>query len=170
MATSVVYASIYGAVMASIASLSTHLIMFDTAVVDLTDEITDPVDLLFGIRLGGGTNIDRALGYCQQLVTRPRDTILVLISDLYEGGDKENMVRRAETLAADGVQVIVLLALNDQGAPRFDRQMAQQLVQIGIPSFACTPELFPDLMAAAISGRDIRTWAATHDIVTSPDN
>ncbi len=170
MGTSIVYASIYAAVMASITAVSTHFVMFDSSVVDLTDELSDPVELLFGIRLGGGTNIDRALGYCQQLITRPRDMILVLITDLFEGGNKESMLQRTATLTADGVQVVILLALNDQGAPRFDRQMAQDLVNLGVPSFACTPELFPDLMGAVINGRDLRQWAAANDIVTAPDN
>lgn len=170
MATSVVYASIYAAVLASINSLSTHVVMFDTAVVDVTDQLADPVEMLFGIRLGGGTNIDRAVGYCQQLVTRPNETIMILITDLYEGGNKENLLRRIATLVQDGVQVIVLLALNDQGAPRFDRQIAQQFVDLGISAFACTPAQFPDLMAAAIDGRDIRQWATTQQIVTAPDN
>jgi Mg-chelatase subunit ChlD len=170
MAKSVVYASIFGSVMASLPALNTRLVLFSTAVVDLTDKLQDPVDLLFGIRLGGGTNIDRALGYCQGLVTRPRDTILVLISDLYEGGSSEGVVRRATAFAASGVQTIVLLALNDQGAPRFNRQLAQELVNLGIPSFACTPDVFPDMMGAAISGHDIRQWAASNNIVTAPSN
>jgi Mg-chelatase subunit ChlD len=170
MATSVVYASIYAAVLASINSLTTRVVMFDTAVVDVTDQLEDPVEMLFGIRLGGGTNIDRAIGYCQQLVTRPHETILILITDLYEGGDEENLLRRMATLVQDGVQVIVLLALNDQGAPRFSRKVAQEFVNLGISAFACTPEQFPDLMAAAIDGRDIRQWATRQQIVTAPDN
>ncbi|MEM7343568.1 MAG: VWA domain-containing protein [Chloroflexota bacterium] len=170
MAKSVVYASVFGAVMASLPSLTTHLVVFDTKVVDLTDELQDPVDLLFGLQLRGGTNINRALGYCQQLVTRPQDTIMVLITDLYEGGSRDDMIRRVETLVADGVQVIVLLSLNDEGAPRFNRQIAQSLVDLGVPSFACTPDLFPDLMAAAINGQDIQQWAAINDVVTAPSN
>lgn len=170
MATSVVYGSIYASVMASIPALATKLVLFDTSVVDLTDQLDDPVELLFGIKLGGGTNIDRALGYCQQLVTRPRDTVLVLLTDLFEGSNKENMIRRVATLVSDGVEIVALLALNDQGTPRFDRQMAQELVNLGVPAFACTPALFPDLMGAVLNGRDLRLWAATHNIVTAPDN
>lgn len=170
MATSVVYAGVYAAVMASLPAITTKLVMFDTSVVDLTEQLTDPVEMLFGIRLGGGTNINRAIGYCQQLVTRPRDTILILVTDLFEGGDKEALVRRLATLVDDGVQVVCLLALNDQGAPRFDRSMAQELVNLEIPAFACTPKLFPELMGAALNGRDIRYWAAAHQIVTAPDN
>lgn len=170
MTTSVVYASIYAAVMASINSITTRVVMFDTKVVDVTDQMDDPVETLFGIRLGGGTNIDRALGYCQQLVARPNETILILISDLFEGGNKDNMLRRIGTLVQDGVTVICLLALNDQGAPRFNRTISQQLVNLGVTSFACTPEQFPDLMAAAIDGRDIQQWASRQQIVTAPDN
>jgi Mg-chelatase subunit ChlD len=170
MATSVVYGSIYGAVLASIPAVSTRLVMFDTSVVDLSEELSDPVELLFGIRLGGGTNIDRALAYCQGLIARPQDTVLVLISDLYEGGSKENMVRRLAEMAAGGVKVVTLLALNDKGAPRFNREMAQQLADLGIPAFACTPELFPALMSAVLEDRDLRQWAGAHGVVTAPDN
>lgn len=170
MAKSVVYASIFGAVMASLPALDTRLVLFDTAVVDMTDELDDPVDLLFGIQLRGGTNINRALGYCQEKVTRPRDTILVLISDLFEGGNKDDMLKRTASLVNDGVKVIVLLALDDQGAPKFNRQIAQDLADIGVPSFACTPALFPELMGAAISDQDIKQWAAANDIMTAPSN
>src|SRR5690606_37121520 len=86
MASSVVYASVFGAVLASMRSLRTSLVVFDTEVVDLTEHLSDPVDVLFGTQLGGGTDINRALAYCQTLVTRPEETLFVLISDLYEGG------------------------------------------------------------------------------------
>ena len=170
MATSVVYGSIYAAVLATIPAVTTKLVLFDTAVVDVSDQLDDPVEMIFGIRLGGGTNIDRAAGYCQSLVTRPKETILVLITDLYEGGSKVNLVKRIATLVDDGVKVVTLLALNDKGTPRFNRDMAQELVNLGVPSFACTPEIFPDLMAAVLEDRDLRQWAATQGIVTAPDN
>jgi hypothetical protein len=164
MATSVVYSGILGAVMASLPALKTHLVVFDTAVVDLTEYLHDPVELLFGTRLGGGTDINRALSYCQGLVTRPADTVFVLITDLYEGGNTEEMLRRAVTMHQSGMQLIVLLALNDDGAPIYDHHNAEVLAAAGIPSFACTPDLFPDLMAAALSRNDIAQWAARHDI------
>lgn len=165
MATSVVYASIFGAVLASLRTVSTRFVLFDTSVVDLTDELRDPVDLLFGTQLGGGTDIQRALGYCQQVITRPAQTILVLITDLFEGGDPKPMFTRAAELARSGVHVICLLALNDQGAPSYDHQNAQALGTLGIPAFACTPDLFPELMAAALQRQDVALWAARHDIV-----
>lgn len=171
MAQSVVYASIFGSVMASVPALATKLVLFDTSVVDMTEELDDPVDLLFGLRLRGGTNIDRALTYCEGLVERPRDTVLVLISDLFEGaGDKDALVRRAARLKQGGVKVVVLLALSDQGAPRFNRAVAQNLADVGIPAFACTPELFPELMGAVLSDHDIRQWAVGQGIGVAPNN
>lgn len=167
MATSVVYSSIFGAVLATVRAVSTRMIVFDTAVVDLTEELTDPVDLLFGTQLGGGTDINRALTYCQQTITRPEQTILVLITDLYEGGNAKQMLQRASELVQSGVQVVCLLALSDSGKPTYDHRNAAALAQLGIPSFACTPELFPDLMAAAIQKRDLNLWAANNNIVTA---
>jgi len=167
MASSVVYSGIFGAVLASIKAVSTRMVVFDTSVVDLSDDLQDPVDLLFGTQLGGGTDINRALAYCQQVITRPAQTILVLITDLYEGGNRQEMMRRAATLVSSGVQVICLLALSDRGAPSFDQHNAAQLASMGIPSFACTPDLFPDLMAAAIQKQDLNLWAAKNDIVTA---
>ncbi|QNA44317.1 VWA domain-containing protein [Lacibacter sediminis] len=165
MGTSVVYSGIFGSVMASIPAIKTKMVVFDTAVADLTEELTDPVELLFGVQLGGGTDIDAALTYCQQIITRPTDTVLVLITDLYEGGDVAGMRKRATELAAAGVQVVVLLALNDEGAPSYDHENANFLATLGIPVFACTPDKFPDLMAAALSKQDIGIWAAKEDLV-----
>jgi hypothetical protein len=167
MAASVVYAGVFGAVLASIRAVSTRMIVFDTAVVDLTEDLHDPVDLLFGTQLGGGTDINRALAYCQGTVTRPTETILVLITDLYEGGNTAEMHQRAAALVASGVQVICLLALSDKGAPAFDQGNAAGFAAIGIPTFACTPDQFPDLMAAAINRRDLTLWAAQQEIVTA---
>ncbi|MEO1514443.1 MAG: VWA domain-containing protein [Bacteroidota bacterium] len=158
MGTSVVYSGIFGAIMASLSSVKTHMVVFDTSVVDLTEQLNDPVDLLFGTQLGGGTDINKALAYTEGLITRPEDTILVLISDLYEGGNARQMVRRIASIKGSGVQFITLLALSDKGAPSYDHQMAAQLASLDIPSFACTPELFPDLMAAAIKKEDISQW------------
>lgn len=165
MGTSVVYSGIFGSVMASIPAIKTKMIVFDTAVADLTEELTDPVELLFGVQLGGGTDINLALTYCQQVITRPADTVLVLITDLYEGGDASGMRKRAAELTAAGVQVIVLLALNDDGAPAYDHHNAQYFSGLGIPVFACTPDKFPDLMAAALSKQDVGLWAAKEDLV-----
>lgn len=167
MATSVVYASIFAAVLASLPAVKTQLVVFDTAIVDLTDLLQDPVDVLFGTQLGGGTDINRALSYCQGLIRRPEETILVLISDLYEGGNREAMLKRVASLVNSGVQMVTLLALSDDGAPYFDHSNAAKFATLGIPAFACTPDKFADLMAAAIQRQDIGQWAAKEEIVTA---
>ncbi|WP_327093460.1 VWA domain-containing protein [Nocardia vinacea] len=159
MASSVVYASVFGAVLASMRSLKTSLVVFDTEVVDLTEQLTDPVEVLFGTQLGGGTDINRAIAYSQSLITRPAATLFVLISDLYEGGIREEMLRRVNAMRESGVQVVVLLALSDDGAPAFDHDNAAALAALGIPAFACTPDKFPDLLALALDRGDIQAWA-----------
>ncbi len=167
MATSVVFSGVFGAVLASLPSVRTQMVVFDTSVVDLTEALPDPVELLFGAQLGGGADINRALGYCQGLVRRPHDTILVLISDLFEGGNRQEMLKHAASLVSAGVQIIALLALNDDGAPGYDHNVASEFAGFGIPSFACTPDLFSELMAAAINRQDITQWAASREIVTA---
>ncbi|EMF27657.1 hypothetical protein H114_18441 [Streptomyces gancidicus BKS 13-15] len=155
MASSVVYASVFGAVLASLRAVTTRLVVFDTEVVDLTERLDDPVDVLFATRLGGGTDINRALAYCQSRITRPADTVVVLISDLYEGGIRDEMLKRVAAIKASGAQFVSLLALSDEGAPAYDREHAAALAALGAPAFACTPDLFPEVMAAAIEKRPL---------------
>jgi Mg-chelatase subunit ChlD len=154
MATSVVYASIFGAVLASLRSLQTHFIVFDTDIADLTAHLHEPIDLLFGTQLGGGTDIGKALSYAEGLITSPNDTILILISDLFEGGNNALFLARAAALKESGVQVISLLALSDDGKPAYDKTNAKHLAEKDIPCFACTPDKFADLIAAAIERRE----------------
>ncbi len=156
MAGSVVYAGILGSILASLTAVETRLVVFDTEVVDLTKQLRDPVDLLFGTQLGGGTDIGKVLRYAQQQISRPSDTILFLISDLYEGGNRTKMLQLLEEIKRSGVTVIALLALNDKGAPAFDAANAAAMAQMEIPAFACTPAMFPTLLAAAIEKRDLR--------------
>jgi Mg-chelatase subunit ChlD len=153
MAASVVYASVLGAVMASFRSLKTHFIVFDTEVVDMTPHLKDPIDLLFGTHLGGGTDINKALAYTEGVIQNPSDTVLILISDLYEGGNASEMIKRMASIKASGVNVITLLALSDEGKPSYDKAIATKFAALEIPSFACTPDKFPDLMAAAIMNK-----------------
>ena len=167
MATSVVYASIFAAVLATVRATSTRMVAFDTAVVDLSDKLNDPVDVIFGVQLGGGTDINRAVEYGQTLVRRPNDTIFVIISDLFEGGNNLEMLRRVYSLVNSGVQVICLLALSDDGAPAFDHRNAAYFAELGIPTFACSPDQFPDLMSQAIARGDIGQWASGQGIVTA---
>ncbi|MGW1012632.1 VWA domain-containing protein [Streptomyces termitum] len=155
MAASVVYAAVFGAVLASLRTVATRLVVFDTSVVDLTGELADPVDVLLGTRLGGGTDIGRALAHCQARITRPADTVLVLISDLYDGGVRSEPVKRIAAMRAAGVECVVLSALSDEGAPAHDRERAAELAALGVPVFACTPDLFPEVMAAALEKRPL---------------
>ena len=164
MASSVVYASIFAAVLASLPGLSTQLICFDTSIVDLTEQLNDPVELLFGVQLGGGTDINRAVAYCEDRIERPAKAHMVLITDLYEGGDAAALVDRLARLMLLGVNVIVLLALTDTGRPSYDPKLSAKVAALGIPVFACTPDQFPDLMATALRREDIHSWAADHDI------
>lgn len=166
MSSSVVYSGIFGSVMASIPNVKTKMLVFDTQVADLTEELNDPVDLLFGVQLGGGTDINLALRKCEEVISKPTDTIVVLITDLYEGGNVEEMHKKAAELVGKGVQIICLLALNDDGSPAYDKNNAHRFSEIGIPVFACTPDLFPDLMSAAIKNEDLKRWASKNDIVT----
>ncbi|MEE1784352.1 VWA domain-containing protein [Streptomyces sp. SP17BM10] len=155
MAASVVHSAVFGAVLSSMRTLDTRLVVFDTSVVDLTEQLTDPIDVLFATQLGGGTDINRALAYCQSKITRPAETIVVLISDLYEGGVRDGMLRRVAAMKAAGVRFIALLALSDEGAPSYDHAHAAALAALGAPAFACTPDAFPEIMAAAIEKRPI---------------
>lgn len=166
MASSVVYSSIFAAVLATISAVKTSLVVFDTAVVDLTEKQRDPVEVLFGTQLGGGTDIHQALTYCQGLIQRPEETILVLISDLYEGGNREELLKRVAAITQSGTQVISLLALSDDGCPSYDSHMARDFASLDIPAFACTPDLFPELMAAAIKRQSLREWATAHGVVS----
>lgn len=167
MGESVVYSGVFGAVLASIPAMKSHVVAFDTAVVDLTEKMSDPVDVLMGVQLGGGTDINLALSYCQGLMTRPADTVLVLISDLYEGGDQKAMLKRVRQITTSGVKMVALLALGDQGAAIFDTTVASKIAAMGVPSFACTPDRFPDLLATALQGSDLGSWASAQGLTTT---
>jgi hypothetical protein len=167
MAESAVYAGVMGSALASVPSLRTSVVAFSTDVVDLTAALGDPIEVLFGIQLGGGTDINRAVAYCQGLITRPADTVLVIVSDLFEGGLAGELERRIAALTRAGVTCVVLLALSDEGAPAHDHSHAAALAALGAPCFACTPDAFPELLAAAIERRDLGRWAGEHGFVTT---
>ena len=146
--------------------MKTRLVCFDTAVVDLTDELADPVQVLFGVQLGGGTDINQAVAYCADKIERPSKTHLILITDLYEGGNEKELKARVAELLRREVNVITLLALSDDGRPAYDNQMAADFAAIGSPVFACTPDKFPELMATALKREDVLQWAADAGIAT----
>ncbi|MEM7058506.1 MAG: VWA domain-containing protein [Pseudomonadota bacterium] len=166
MATSVIYASIFSAVMASLPVVQTKLVCFDTVILDLTEELSDPVEVLFGVQLGGGTDINQAVAYCEDKIEKPTKSHLILITDLYEGGNAQQLLARIGRLVGMGVNVVVLLALTDTGRPSYDPGLAAKVADMGVPVFACTPDQFPDLMACALRREDIHQWAALQDIKT----
>jgi hypothetical protein len=160
MADSVVYGAVCGSIFASLPALDTHVVAFDTEVVDLTEQCgNDPVDMLFGVQLGGGTDINKSVAYCEQFVTDPKKTLFILITDLFEGGNEAQLVRRLGELAAAGVRAMCLLALSDAGAPSYDEALARKLAALGIPCFACTPQRLPDLVGGALRGADLTRLA-----------
>ncbi|MBQ8821763.1 MAG: VWA domain-containing protein [Lachnospiraceae bacterium] len=158
MGESVIYSSIVSCILASMSSLNTRIVAFDTNIVDLTEKSDDPVDLLFGFQLGGGTNIEKSLAYCEQFVENPSKTLFFLISDLEEGGNRAGMLRRLQEMKESGVTVICLLALADGGKPYYDAQMAQKIAAMEIPCFACNPQMLPTLLERALKGQDLKQF------------
>src|SRR5207302_978056 len=161
MADSVVYGAVCGSIFASLPALDTHVVAFDTEVVDLTEQCgNDPVDMLFGVQLGGGTDINKSVAYCEQFVSEPKRTLFILITDLFEGGNQAQLVRRLGDLAASGVRAVCLLALSDSGVPSYDENLARKLAGLGIPCFGCTPQRLPELLEGALKGADLQALAA----------
>ena len=153
---SIVYSSVMGAIFASMPALETHVVAFDTEVVDLTEAVRqDPVDMLFGVQLGGGTDINKSVNYCAGLIENPKKTLFILISDLYEGGVEAGLLRKLQEMKESGVKCLVLLALSDSGAPAYDRSLGQKIANLGIPSFACSPDKLPMLVEGALKGQDL---------------
>ncbi len=164
MAASVIYSSVFAAVLSAMPALDTRLVLFDTAIVDMSEMMTDPVDVLFGIQLGGGTDIAKAMRYCEGLIDNPAETHLVLISDLCEGGDAKDLLKTAHRLMENGVNLVTLLALSDEGKPWYDKKMAANFTELGSPAFACSPDYFADLMAAALERRDLHQFASENGL------
>ncbi|MDR2036948.1 MAG: VWA domain-containing protein [Bacteroidales bacterium] len=159
MADSIIYSSVMGSIFASMPALDTHVVAFDTEITDLTELCrNDPVDMLFGVQLGGGTDINKSVAYCQSLIENPKKTIFILISDLYEGGVRKGLLRRLNEMHQEGVKVITLLALSDRGKPDYDVNLAKEISKLGVACFACTPDRLPELVEAAIKGTDLKRF------------
>lgn len=155
MGQSIIYSSIMACILASMQAVQTNVVAFDTEIMDLTPLCEDPVDLLFGFQMGGGTDIAKSIAYCQTLVESPTKTLFFLISDLEEGGNRAGLLRRLEEMKDDGVTVIVLLAIADGGRPYYDTVTAGRIAAMGIPCFACTPEVLPVLLERALKGQSL---------------
>ncbi len=153
MGESAIYASVMGCILASISSVRTHVVAFDTEVTDLTGLCEDPVELLYGIQLGGGTNIEKSIAYCSELIATPSKTTLFLVTDLCENGNRAGLLQRLGGLKESGVTVVVLLAISDSGKPVYDHQMAERIAAMDIPCFGCPPDKLPELLALALKSR-----------------
>ena len=158
MGQSIIYSSVMACILASMSAVTTSVVAFDTEIMDLTPLCADPVDLLFGFQMGGGTDIAKSIAYCQTLIETPARTLFFLISDLMEGGNRAALLRRIETMKADGVTVIALLAIADGGRPYYDEQTAQRLAGMGVPCFACTPEKLPLLLERVLKGQGLEDF------------
>ena len=164
MAESVIYSSVMAAIFASLDVLKTRLMFFDTEIVDMTPMLVDPVDVLFAAQLGGGTDINRAVAYAQaNFIERPEKTIFLLITDLYEGGNAEELVQRIRIMVESKVKVLVLLALSDGGTPSYDHALAEKLESIGAHCFGCTPKLLVRVMERVMKNQDIRSLLSEKD-------
>lgn len=155
MGQSIIYSSVMACVLASMSVVKTSVVAFDTQIMDLTPLCADPVDLLFGFQMGGGTDIAKSIAYCQGLIESPAKTLFFLISDLYEGGNRAALLRRVEELKSSGVNVVVLLAIADGGKPFYDPETARRISAMGIPCFACAPERLPELLERTLKGQSL---------------
>lgn len=151
MAGSVIYSAVLGGILSGLPLIHVSLVVFDTAVVDLSGHIDDPVELLMNVQLGGGTNIGQAMQYCEQLVEDPHRTIVVLISDFCEGGPPAHLLSVCGRFREAGVKLLGLAALDEQANPSFDTRMAEMLAAAGMDIAALTPKHFAEWLAKTIS-------------------
>ncbi len=159
MGESIIYSSIMACILASMSAVKTHVVAFDTQIMDLTDLCQDPVDLLFGFQMGGGTDIAKSLAYCRQFIESPSNTLMFLISDLEEGGNRAALLNHLHEMKESGVTVIVLLAVADGGQAYYDEVTAQRIASMGIPCFGCDPEKLPELLERALKKYDLTEFA-----------
>jgi uncharacterized protein with von Willebrand factor type A (vWA) domain len=152
MLDSAIFSAIMASIFAELPAVRTSLVLFDTQVVDLSDQVGQPVDVLLRVQLGGGTDITRALQYVQTLVRQPARTIVVLISDFCEGRDERDLVGQVRLLAQAGVRLIGLGALGYDARPAYNHAMARKLRKEGMDVLVCTPERLAECMAEIIRG------------------
>lgn len=149
MSSSLLHSAVMASILAALPGMSVRLILFDTSVVDVSHLVHDPVEILMTSQLGGGTDIASAVGYAAAQVTQPTRTVLALVSDFEEGGSVSSLVTRVRGLADSGVTMLGLASLTDDGAPCFDRTVADKLAAVGMRIAAMTPDRFADWLAEA---------------------
>lgn len=140
MLDSVIHSAVMAGIFAKLPMLDTRLVIFDTNVVDLSGYVEDPVETLMSVQLGGGTNIAGALSYCEGLIDFPYRTLVVLVTDLYEGGGYQRLYSVARGMIESGARLVVLTALDMEANPSYDRNAAAALADMGAFVGAMTPE------------------------------
>jgi len=163
MSSSLIYGGIMGSILASMPAIETHVVAFNhEEVVDLTEHCSDPVDLLFGVQLGGAEDYWKATCFCERFMHTPAKTLYILIADLYDTSPNESrFVKKMEFLLEGGLRAVTLLAISDQGQPSFNEPLAQKLAKLGMPCFGCVPDRLPDLLAAVLKGADLKQFAVS---------
>jgi Mg-chelatase subunit ChlD len=152
MLDSAIFSAVMASIFAELPAVRTSLFLFDTDVADLSDKVGQPVDVLLSIQLGGGTDITRALQYANQLVRQPARTIVVLITDFYEGRAESDLVKQVKEMAQSGVRMIGLGALGYDARPEYNKTTAAKCRKVGMDVLSCTPEKLADAMAHIIRG------------------
>ena len=152
MADSLIHSAVVAGALAELPSLKVRLVVFDTAIVDLTEHASDPVEVLMSVQLGGGTNIGAAMAYCRTLITDPKRTIVVLITDFCEGADPSVLRRVVRGMKGDGCHVLGLASLDESGGMWYDQQMAQRLASDGMRIAAVTPGRLAEWLAQIMNG------------------
>lgn len=151
MLDSVIHSAVMAGIFARLPMLDTKLVIFDTSVVDLSDYVSDPVETLMSVQLGGGTDIGGAVGYCAQLIQMPHRTMVVLVTDLYEGCGYRRMYQACQGIIESGAKLIVLPSLDHAAVPNYDRNAAAVLADMGASVGAMTPEELSDFIARVIA-------------------
>lgn len=152
MVESVIHSAVTASCLWSVPSLKTHLVVFSTEVVDLSGEITDPVETLMRVQLGGGTDIAKAVEYAASLVDNPRRCIVAVVTDFFEGPDPRRLVRITRELVAQGTTVLGLAALDPEAQPNYCREIAAELVAVGAHVAAMTPGQLAQWVAEKVAG------------------
>lgn len=152
MLDSVIYSAVMAGIFAQLPMIETKLVIFDTEVVDLSGYADDPVEVLMGVQLGGGTDINKAVSYCETLCTNPHETIYVVVTDLYEGGDPRYLLKTCADIIGSGSKMTFLTALDREANPTYDVNLGQKLANMGAFVGAMTPEQLGDYIGQICRG------------------
>ena len=150
MLDSVIYSAVMAGIFAKLPMIETKLVIFDTEVVDLSGYVDDPVEVLMGMQLGGGTDIGKAIAYCESLCGNPHETIYVTVTDLYEGGYPVKLLKTCSDIIGSGSKMIFLTALDKNANPAYDVNLGQKLANMGAFVGAMTPEELGDYVGKMI--------------------